>query len=83
MNTNTIVDFRNPALLRKAGINALQKELGSVGTVYFLRQFELGEGNYTNERDQILKNISHDEVVQNIKELDAKKDKQNNKHNQL
>jgi hypothetical protein len=44
--------------MRKAGMDALQKELGTVGTVYFLRQFEVGTGNYTEDREQLLP-VSH------------------------
>ena len=33
--------------VRRAGINALQKELGPVDAVRFLQQFEPGRGDYT------------------------------------
>ncbi len=71
MNDNTAKDYRNPAIVRKAGISALQKELGTVGTVYFLRQFEVGSGNYTEEREQLLSGITLDDIVKSVRELDA------------
>ena len=71
MNGNAAMDYRNPAALRKAGMSALQKELGTVGAVYFLRQFEVGTGNYTEEREQLLAGISLDEIVKNVRELDV------------
>ena len=71
MNDNTAKDYRNPAIVRKAGMTALQKELGTVGTVYFLRQFEVGSGNYTEEREQLLSGITLDDIVKSVRELDA------------
>lgn len=70
MNSNAARDYRNPAAVRKAGMNALQKELGTVGAVYFLRQFEVGTGNYTAEREQLLGGITHDDILKSIRELD-------------
>ncbi len=72
MNGNTAIDYRNPALVRKAGMSALQKELGTVGAVYFMRQFEVGSGNYTEEREQLLGDVPLDELIKNVRELDAK-----------
>jgi hypothetical protein len=70
MNGNVAMDYRNPAIVRKAGMSVLQKELGTVGTVYFLRQFEVGNGNYTKEREQLLADITIDEIVKSVRELD-------------
>jgi hypothetical protein len=36
--------------IRAAGLNALQRELGVVGMVRFLQQFEPGDGDYVEER---------------------------------
>ncbi len=72
MNGNTAIDYRNPALVRKAGMSALQKELGTVGAVYFMRQFEVGSGNYTEEREQLLGDVPLDELIKSVRELDAK-----------
>ena len=46
----------------RAGLNALLRELGSVGLIRFLQQFELGSGDYTAERHQWLDGISIDEL---------------------
>ena len=69
MNGN--IDVRNPALVRRAGLSALRKELGPVGTTYFIRQFNAGQGDYTAERDELLKDITMDEAIKNIRALDA------------
>ena len=69
MNGN--IDVRNPALVRRAGLSALRKELGTVGATYFIRQFSAGRGNYTAERDKLLEGITLDEIIKNVKEIDA------------
>lgn len=40
----------SPAQLRRAGLDALARALGTVGMVRFLQQFEGGSGDYTSER---------------------------------
>ncbi|HEV2149203.1 MAG TPA: hypothetical protein VGR37_17480 [Longimicrobiaceae bacterium] len=40
--------------IRRAGVEALRRELGVVGMVRFLQQFETGAGDYTEERRQIV-----------------------------
>ena len=36
--------------IRLTGLRALSRDLGPVGLVRFLQQFETGEGDYTEER---------------------------------
>jgi hypothetical protein len=40
--------------IRTRGLEALSRELGPVGLVRFLQQFETGQGDYTAERYQWL-----------------------------
>jgi hypothetical protein len=47
--------------------------LGAAGTVMFIRQYENGYGNYTEEREAKHKDITLDEVVKRIYERKAKK----------
>ena len=44
------VNIENPAEVRIAGMLALKKALGPVGTVRFLQQFNQGNGDYTKEK---------------------------------
>jgi hypothetical protein len=44
----------NPSELRARGFKVLVDALGWANAVRFLRQFEPGMGNYTEERDAIL-----------------------------
>lgn len=41
--------------IRRSGLEALARELGPVGMVRFLQQFETGTGNYTLERHKWLR----------------------------
>jgi hypothetical protein len=47
-------------------INLLYKELGVVDAVRFLKQFNQGYGNYTQERDVLFANKSLDDIVSEI-----------------
>jgi len=58
--------FNNPAALRKAGIEALAKELGPLGMALFLRQCDSGYGDYTKERDELLNGVTIEEVERQL-----------------
>jgi len=70
MASNITINFRDQALVRKAGMSVLKKELGTVGAAYFIRQFSTGQGDYTVEREKLLEGITFDEIVKNVRELD-------------
>ena len=53
--------------IRSAGLEALLRELGPVGMVRFLQQFETERGDYTHERDAWLGNETVDSLVEEIK----------------
>jgi len=40
--------------LKKQGYKALVENLGVAGMIRFLQQFDVGEGDYTQDRDQVL-----------------------------
>lgn len=40
--------------IRAAGLDALARELGAVGMVRFLQQFETGRGDYSADRHDLL-----------------------------
>lgn len=64
---NQAIDFRNPVLLRKMGIEALSKALTPVGMAYFLKQYEIGEGDYTKERKELLKDYTTADIMKALK----------------
>jgi hypothetical protein len=56
-----------PIELRRQGLAALRKELGYVGMVRFLHQFDAGSGDYTEERHQWQDALTVSEIVAQIK----------------
>ena len=53
--------------IRERGFNALKNELGPSGMVIFIRQFENCNGDYTEERNMMHKDLSIDDIVADIK----------------
>ncbi|MDR0361372.1 MAG: hypothetical protein LBJ46_01595 [Planctomycetota bacterium] len=76
MNAN-IADFRNPQTIRRLGMKALVKELGPVGMAYFIRQFEPGEGDYTAEREGLLKDVSMDDILRDLEVMRTEENREN------
>lgn len=52
--------------IRLAGLKALSDELGPVGLVRFLQQFEMGHGDYTADRHRWLGNPTIQTLAQEI-----------------
>jgi len=67
----TMVDVHDTRFIREKGMEVLTRELGSVGTVYFLRQFSAGKGNWTEERKTELAGISVADIESDIAALRA------------
>ena len=61
----------NLSVIRNEGYRALTRELGAAGTVVFLRQFENGSGNYTEERRAMLDENSVDAIAERIRKRNA------------
>lgn len=57
------------AEIRRLGIEALTKALGPAGMARFMQQFEMGSGDYTRDRDEILGNPSIEDIVAEIKQM--------------
>jgi hypothetical protein len=51
----------------RSAIHLLCKEIGVVNTARFLNQFNLGYGNYTDERDQLFGELTVEEIAADIK----------------
>jgi hypothetical protein len=54
--------------IRRAGLEALSRELGPVGMVRFLQQFETGRGDYSVERHEWLDEVDLDTIVEEIRQ---------------
>ena len=52
--------------IRQKGLDVLTRELGATATVRFLRQFENGYGDYTEEREALLEDVTIDDITASI-----------------
>lgn len=66
------VEPMNLTQVRQLGLEILSRELGPVGMVRFLQQFEMGQGNYTEERHQWLDELTVDEIADQIQKKRTK-----------
>jgi len=62
------VNIENPAEVRIAGMLALKKALGPVGTVRFLQQFNQGNGDYTKEKYETPE-PSMDDIIEKLRQI--------------
>jgi hypothetical protein len=67
----TMIDVHNTRSIREKGMEALNRELGTIGTVYFLRQFNNGSGNWTEDRKKELAGVTIDDIEKDIAALRA------------
>lgn len=49
-------------------LHILFREIGVANTIRFLNQFSLGQGNYTEEREQLFADLSFDELMKAIRD---------------
>ena len=49
------------------GWEALVKELGHAGATKFILLYESGEGDYTRSRKELLKDLTIEEIIREIK----------------
>lgn len=54
--------------IRIAGLRALRRELGPVGMVQFLHQYETGAGDYTEDRRTWRDHWTLDEIIAELEE---------------
>jgi len=73
MMSSTVINYRDQRTVRILGMAALKEKLGSVGAVYFIRQFSTGSGDYTKEREAIHADLSFDDIVKGSIEMDKKR----------
>jgi hypothetical protein len=56
------------------GLEALSRDLGPVGLVRFLQQFEMGHGDYTSERHLWLGERTVEDLAEEIRRTSQKPD---------
>ncbi|HEX3128931.1 MAG TPA: hypothetical protein VH394_16480 [Thermoanaerobaculia bacterium] len=59
----------NQSELRNRGFRVLAESLGWVNAIRFLRQYDPGAGNYTEERGTLLPDWDASTLIQKAKEL--------------
>ena len=64
MNVQTMT----PQQIRVAGLAALSRELGLVGMIRFMQQFEMGQGDYSKERHMWLDKYTVDDIAKMVQE---------------
>ena len=57
-----------PQQIRVAGLAALTRELGLVGMIRFMQQFEMGQGDYSVDRHQWLDQYTVDNIAKMVGE---------------
>lgn len=62
------VQMMTPQQIRVAGLAALSRELGLVGMIRFMQQFELGQGDYSKDRHQWLDKYTVDDIAKMIRD---------------
>ncbi len=62
-----VVQTRPLAEITQNAIQVLCREIGVVDTMRFVGQFTMGYGNYTEERDTLLGDMTLDDILAEIK----------------
>jgi len=52
------VTVRELEKIRREGLKALKEKLGVEGMIKFIQMYSDGKGDYTNEREEILKDVT-------------------------
>jgi len=63
-----ILEVKPLAEITHEAISILCKHIGAANTIRFINQFTKGYGNYTEERREIYRNMSLEEIVAEIEE---------------
>ncbi len=54
--------------ITQEAIAVLSREIGIANTLRFLNQFSTGYGNYTEERETLFKDLTLDQILQQMRE---------------
>ncbi|NEQ37170.1 MAG: hypothetical protein F6K40_13205 [Okeania sp. SIO3I5] len=58
-----------PIELRRKGEQVLVDNLGQINTIRFLQQMGWAHGDYTKEREELLKGVTREEFLQNLERI--------------
>lgn len=62
------IQAMTPQQIHVAGLAALSRELGVVGMIRFMQQFEMGQGDYSKDRHKWLDQYSVGDIAKMIQE---------------
>ncbi|PNW39884.1 UNVERIFIED_CONTAM: hypothetical protein BEN50_01720 [Euhalothece sp. KZN 001] len=62
-----------PTEIRQQGYQALVDRLGAVNAIRFLQDVGGGSGDYTQERKEIINQVTREELWQDVQRLRSKK----------
>jgi hypothetical protein len=65
------IQMMTPQQIRVAGLAALTRELGLVGMIRFMQQFEMGQGDYSKDRHAWLDRYTVDDIAKIVREKKA------------
>jgi hypothetical protein len=68
----TTATYRTPHEIARLGFAALVKKLGPGDALRFVLQYERGEGNYTEERNQLFAGTTLADIEKAVRERRAK-----------
>ena len=61
------IEVRPLVEITKEAFKVLNKEMGIVDTVRFINQFTTGYGDYTQDREQLFKDMTLDDIISAVK----------------
>ncbi len=64
-----IIEVKPLAEINQQAIHLLYQELGVINAVRFLKQFTVGFGNYTEEREVLFGSKTLDQIVNEIEQM--------------
>ena len=62
----TTATYKTPHDISVLGFSALIKDLGPGGAVQFIKQYEAGKGNYTQERKKLFSHLTLNELKKQL-----------------
>ena len=62
MLTNRTITIKDLEIIRTEGLKALKEKLGIVGMIKFIQMYSDGKGDYTAEKEELLKDVTYEEI---------------------
>jgi len=66
--SGTTITVKDLEIIRAEGLKALKEKLGVVGMIKFIQMYSNGQGDYTEERAELLKDVTIEDFENWLKE---------------